>query len=128
MNDVPRSAGGAGGGSPPLWIVAAWVPTLADLSLFGSLAWGGALLVGALLASGRAPRWVAIAWCVAVVVPATSQLGIAASGAMLKSWAHHLLAAVLGVALGVVLPVELRDTGSLLLLTSVSLAFFGTRR
>jgi len=104
-----------------MWLLAAMLPALADLTLYGSLAWGGALLVGALLASGRPLRWVAVAWGVAVIAPGTSLPAIASSGSLIQAWSQHLLAAGLGIVLAVVLPTELRNAGFLLLMAGIVL-------
>jgi len=123
MNEESRPTGEARTGTSSTWLVAALIPALADLSLVGSLAWGGALLVGALLAAGRPLRWVAVAWGVAVIAPGTSLPAIASSGSLIQPWSQHLLAAVLGIVLAVVLPTELRNPGFLLLVMGIVLAF-----
>ena len=109
-------------------MVAAMIPAVAYLSLSGSLAWGGALLVGALLASDRPLRWVAVAWCVAAIAPDASLPESASSGSMVRPWSPHLLAAVLGISLTVVLPTELRNSGFLLLVVGLVTALHGRGR
>lgn len=111
------------------WALVAVLPALCHASLASTLAWATALVIGAHLTGGHLMpnrwfrlRWVAIAWVASTAVPGTPVLATVASGTSAASWLSHLRMALVGLAMAILWPVELRNAGTFLLIAGLILA------